>query len=55
MSRKPHQHSDLSIYHVVVKGINSQPLFEENNDYLKYIEILELQKEECKFFLLLHL
>lgn len=49
MPRKPRQRSELSIYHVVVKGVNNQLLFEESNDYLKYIQILELQKEKCKF------
>lgn len=49
MPRKPRQHSALGIYHVVVKGINSQLLFEERKDYLKYLEILELHKENCNF------
>lgn len=49
MPRKPRQRSELGIYHVVVKGVNNQLLFEENNDYLKYLEVLELQKEKCHF------
>jgi len=49
MPRRPRQHSSLGIYHVVVKGINSQLLFEEAKDYLKYLEILNLHKEECNF------
>jgi len=49
MPRKPRQHSMLDIYHIVVKGINSQLLFEEAKDYLKYLEILEYHKENCSF------
>lgn len=49
MPRKPRQHSSLDLYHVVIKGINSQLLFEENRDYRKYLEILELHKENCNF------
>lgn len=49
MPRKPRKHSSLNIYHVVVKGINSQLLFEERRDYVKYLELLEYYKENCKF------
>lgn len=49
MPRKPRQLSSLNIYHVVIKGTNSQLLFEENNDYLKYKDILKRHKEDCKF------
>lgn len=49
MPRKPRKYSELGIYHVVIKGINSQLLFEELRDYKKYLEILELQKEKCNF------
>lgn len=49
MPRKPRQSSPTEIYHVVVKGVNSQLMFEERRDYLKYIEILEYQKENCSF------
>lgn len=51
MPRKPRQRSAFDIYHIVVKGVNNQLLFEESNDYLKYLEILELQKEKCRFTL----
>lgn len=49
MPRKPRQLSKLDIYHVVIKGVNSQLLFEESKDYRKYLEILELNKESCDF------
>ncbi len=49
MPRKPRQHSSLDVYHVVVKGISSQLLFEEIKDFRKYLEILELNKMRCNF------
>ena len=49
MPRKPRLSSPFDIYHVVIKGANSQLLFEECKDYQKYLEILELQKEKCSF------
>lgn len=49
MSRKPRKISTSSIYHIVVKGIDRQVMFENDNDYLKYLEILELHKFECNF------
>lgn len=49
MPRKPRQHSALGIYHVVIKGINSQRLFEEVKDYRKYLDILKFHKEDCDF------
>lgn len=49
MPRKPRQHSEIDMYHIVIKGINSQLLFEETKDYLKYLEILEYHKTNCNF------
>ncbi len=37
MPRKKRKLSSTGIYHVVIKGTNSQLLFEERKDYLKYI------------------
>lgn len=49
MPRKPRVASASSIYHIVVRGLDRQVMFENENDYLKYLEILELHKEECNF------
>lgn len=49
MPRKARKKSFTNIYHVVIKGIDRQLIFEEYNDYKKYIEILELYKKECHF------
>ncbi len=37
------------MYHIVIKGIDKQIIFEEKKDYKKYLEILSLYKEECNF------
>ena len=34
MGRKPRQKSDLGIYHVMLKGINRQDIFEDDEDYV---------------------
>lgn len=49
MPRKPRKKSASSVYHIVVKGLDSQVLFEDDNDYFKYLELLELYKNECNF------
>lgn len=49
LPRKPRKASALSIYHVIIRGIDRQVMFENNKDYMKYLEILELHKDECAF------
>lgn len=49
MPRKKRKLSLTGIYHVVIKGTNSQLLFEERKDYLKYLDILEYQKSLCDY------
>lgn len=49
MSRHSRKKSSLLTYHIVIQGSNRQLLFEEAKDYKKYLEILELFKEECNF------
>lgn len=49
MSRKAREQSATGIYHVVIRGIDRQIMFNESKDYRKYLEILELYKEECGF------
>lgn len=49
MPKTPRKRSTLLTYHVVIKGADRQLLFEETKDYIKYLEILEQFKEECKF------
>ncbi|MBO5408186.1 MAG: transposase [Clostridia bacterium] len=49
MSRPPRVLSKTGLYHIIFRGINRQDLFEENQDYIKLLEIIEKIKEEEKF------
>lgn len=40
MPRKPRSVSPFGLYHIVVKGADRQLMFEERNDYLKYLDML---------------
>jgi len=37
------------VYHVLTRGNNKQAIFKDENDYLKYIEILKKYKEKYLF------
>ena len=49
MSRKPRQKSVLCIYHVILRGVNKQIIFEDDYDYLQFISIMKYYKELCNF------
>ncbi len=49
MPRKPREKSRFGIYHVILRGVNKQIIFEENEDYLQFIRILKKYKEVCEF------
>ena len=40
MPRKAREVSATGIYHVMIRGINRQDIFEEPEDFWKFIEIL---------------
>ena len=40
MSRKPRVLSQTGIYHVMLRGVNRQPIFEQEDDYQKFVFIL---------------
>lgn len=44
MSRQARIKSNSGIYHVMIRGINQQQIFEEKEDYLKFIQTLK----DCK-------
>ncbi len=52
MPRRAREMSPWNMYHVVIKGTDSQRIFESDEDCLKYLEILAYYKKECKFKLL---
>ena len=44
MSRQARTLSKTGIYHIMLRGINQQQIFQEEEDYKKFIEIVK----ECK-------
>ncbi len=44
MPRLPRLKSESGIYHIILRGINQQVIFEDNEDYIKFVEILEKYK-----------
>ena len=51
MSRTARKLSSTNVYHIVIRGIDRQRLFLENNDYQKYLDLLNYYKSECGFHL----
>ena len=49
MPRKARIKSNSNIYHVILRGINQQIIFEENEDYLFFISILKYYKSKCDY------
>ena len=43
MSRKAREKSGTGIYHVMLRGINHQDIFEDRADYWKFLKLLRLQ------------
>lgn len=40
MSRKPRLASETGVYHVMLRGVNRQDIFECDKDYLKFLDLL---------------
>ena len=49
MPRKARVKSDLCIEHVILRGVNQQIIFEDENDYVQFISILKFYKKACRF------
>lgn len=47
--RRAREISRTGIYHLVVRGINRQTIFEDDEDKLRFFEILNKYKQICKF------
>ena len=41
MPRQPREKSESGIYHIMLRGINQQVIFEDYEDYSKFIETIE--------------
>ncbi len=51
MPRRSRTTSSTGMYHVVIRGMDRLCMFEQENDYKKYLDLLSLYKEECDFSL----
>ena len=51
MARSARITSSTGIYHVILRGINQQDIFEEKDDKIKFLYILSDVKEKCHFSL----
>ena len=49
MPRQARKKSSTRTYHVVIKGADRQLLFEDVDDYVKYLDFLAYYKQECQF------
>ena len=49
MPRQARKKSESQIYHVMLRGINQQQIFEESEDFWKFIKIIEECKAVCTF------
>lgn len=45
MPRKARTRSSTGIYHIIMRGINRQIIFEDSEDYIQFLESLTRQKE----------
>ena len=49
MARQARKKSNSGIYHIILRGINRQQIFEDGEDYSKFLRILEECKAISKF------
>ena len=49
MPRRARKKSSSGIYHVVLRGINKQRIFEDDQDNQKYLETIKAYKETCEY------
>ena len=49
MPRHARIKSSTNTYHIIIKGADSQLLFESDKDFTKYLDFLAYYKEKCEF------
>lgn len=49
MSRKAREKSRTGIYHVMLRGVNGQIIFEDDEDYRKFLQTIKDYKEQCGY------
>ncbi len=50
MARKPRVEVEGGLYHVITRGNNRQAIFNCDDDYQKFLSLLEIQKTDCRSF-----
>ena len=51
MSRKERKHSETGFYHVMLRGINRQDIFDEDADYWTLIRTLfSIQRSKVRYY-----
>jgi len=51
MPRESRKKSDSGVYHIMLRGINRQQIFEDDADYRRFLEKLAKYREECGYSL----
>ena len=49
MSRTPRKHSESGIYHIMLRGINKQQIFYDDEDFRYFIRLLQRYKKLCRY------
>ena len=49
MPRKARKQSESGIYHVMLRGIDRQLIFEDSEDYIRFLDIVQECRELCNF------
>ncbi|SNS65314.1 Transposase IS200 like [Anaerovirgula multivorans] len=49
MPRKAREKSENGIYHIVLRGINKQIIFEDEEDNVKFIQTLKEYKNKSRY------
>ncbi len=49
MARMARVRSDIGIYHIMLRGINKQNIFEDDEDRYKLLQIITYFKSQCKY------
>ena len=49
MPRQARKKSNSGIYHIMLRGINRQQIFEDDEDRARFLETLQIYKEQCGY------
>ena len=49
MSRRPREYSNIKVYHIIIRGIDKQDIFYDEDDKVKFIDIIKDTKEKYNY------